>query len=281
VISIDAAAGTGLVRADLERLAAWLACPSRQPSEYSLANLYLYRDRHAYRLVEDPIPHLLGMTYDGERHALPLAPLDDDGAVATLLDSVDCLYPLEETEAEALGRRLGIAIDWRDEDSDYLYDAPRLARLDGAKAKRAQARAFEEQAAPQLAALEEDAALAVLDGWLADVGRSAADTDFHECREAIALGKLFGLAGHMTIVAGDPVAFLLAGPAVNGTRIVHFAKGRRAFAGAYPWMFARFAAICGADRLNFEQDLGKPGFAQAKRALAPVARLRKYRVRRR
>lgn len=277
---IDSAAGIAVVRADLARLAAWLARPQRRPSEYSLANLYLYRERHGYRLVENPIPHLLGVTYDGERHALPLAPLDDDGVAAMLLDSADCLFPLEQAEAEALAGRLGLVIDWRDDDSDYLYDASHLARLDGAKPKRAQARAFEEQTAPELAELDKDAALAVLEGWLTDVGKSSQDTDFDECREAIALGKELGLSGYMTIVAREPVAFLLAGPSANGTRIVHFAKGRRAFAGAYPWMFARFAAICGAERLNFEQDLGKPGFAQAKRALAPVAQLRKYRVRR-
>jgi len=66
----------------------------------------------------------------------------------------------------------------------------------------------------------------------------------------------------------------------DGSRIVHYAKGRRAYAGAYPWMFAHYAAQAGVARINFEQDLGKPGFAQAKRAFAPAAKLRKFRLKR-
>ena len=114
---------------------------------------------------------------------------------------------------------------------------------------------------------------------LADVGRAPAATDYHECREALAWRAALRLEGWMAVLgSGEPVAFLLAGPEVAGTRIVHFAKGRRAHAGAYPWLFAQFAAVCGAARLNFEQDLGNPGFAQAKRALAPAGQLRKYRL---
>ncbi|WP_157215412.1 phosphatidylglycerol lysyltransferase domain-containing protein [Flavisphingomonas formosensis] len=278
-----AAADALLQPADLDRLAALLAeCP-RRPSEYSLANLWLYRRRHAYRLCEVPLPHLLGRTYDSERHALPLVPLDARDAVR-LLDEADCIYPLDEAEAVALASAGRFALDWREADSDYLYQAPHLARLDGAKAKRAQARAFAGEAAPELVPLDlvgEAAALAVLQGWLADVGRVPDATDVAECREAIALRDTLGLDGHVVRTGdGDPVAFLLAGHGAGDSRIVHFAKGRRAFAGAYPWMFARYAAQCGAAWINFEQDLGKPGFAQAKRALAPAARLHKYRVRR-
>ena len=35
-------------------------------SEYCFANLYLFRHRHAYRLNLYPMPHVSGITYDGE-----------------------------------------------------------------------------------------------------------------------------------------------------------------------------------------------------------------------
>jgi hypothetical protein len=43
-------------------------------------------------------------------------------------------------------------------------------------------------------------------------------------------------------------------------------------------MFSRFAAAAGSTWLNFEQDLGKAGLRQAKRALDPVRLLRKCRL---
>lgn len=276
-----AIAGSPLTAGRLPRLAALLdGCP-RRASEYTLANLYLYRARHDYRLVEAPAPALLGVTYDGERHALPLGPLTP-GAVEALLDRADCLYPLGEDEASALAAAHGLRLDWRDEDTDYVYDAARLARLSGAKVKRAQARAFAEEAAPRMVALDaacEAAAREVLEGWLADSGRGEGYADIAECREALTLREALGLEGRVVFAGQAPVGFLLAGPPRLGARVVHFAKGRRAFAGVYPWMFATFAADCGAAELNFEQDLGKPGLAQSKRALAPLERRRKFRVR--
>ena len=264
-----------------ERIAALLAATGSPLSEYAFANLFLFRERHGYRIVDGPMPHILGTTYDGERHVMPLTAIDTDSVA--LLEFADCLYPVGP-DGPALAARLGLSCGWNEDDSDYVYEAGRLSSLAGAKAKRAQARAFERDEAP--VALPIDAqwaplAEAVLAGWRTDVGRADRETDLVMCREALALREALGLEGLLVITeAGDPVAFLLASAAPDGARIVHFAKGRRAHAGAYPWMFARYATICGANRLNFEQDLGKPGFARAKRALAPAGQLRKYRLRR-
>ncbi|RVT94481.1 DUF2156 domain-containing protein [Sphingomonas crocodyli] len=260
-----------------ERIEALIA-PLRSPlSEYGFANLWLFRDRHDYRFVDGDLPHITGRTYDGERHAMPLVSIDAEGA-ARLLDGVDCLYPLSD---DALAQA-GFDVRWNDDDADYVYRAEALAKLDGAKAKRAQARAFEAEQAPVAEPLSDAnlvSARTVLDGWLADVGRDPDMTDLDACREALARREALGLDGLLvTTGAGEPAAFLLAGTNADGSRVVHFAKGRRVHAGAYPWMFARFAATCGAAIVNFEQDLGKPGFAQAKRALAPMGQLRKYRA---
>lgn len=262
-----------------------LIAATRSPlSEYSLANLALFADRHDYWFHARPVPHVRGVTYDGVRHALPLVPLDaplDVADCARLLAEVDCIAPLGD-DAPELAARLGLGLDWNEADSDYVYDAGRLAALTGAKAKRAQARAFERECRPALLPLDAatiDLAVHVLDGWRDDVGRDDDGTDYRECRNALDLRDALDLDGLIVAVAGEPVAFLLSGPGADGSRIVHFAKGRRAFSGAYPWLFARLAAQAGAGRINFEQDLGKPGFAQAKRAFAPAARLRKYRMR--
>jgi hypothetical protein len=171
-----------------------------------------------------------------------------------------------------------------DADADYLYAAGRLAALKGGalKRKRSQAKGFQAGVNPVAVPLDTALAQAVLDGWLADVGRDSALTDYAACREALVQRDALELEG-LLVLSGDgtPLGFLLASALADGCKAVHFAKGRRAQAGVYPWMFARFAATAGVARLNFEQDLGKPGFAQAKRAFDPIARLAKYRLTRR
>ena len=269
--------GEPLGREHLTRLADLLHAAPRGPSEYSLANLYLYRARHAYRLVDGELPHLTGRTYDGETHALPLCPLDEDAA-GRMLQGFDCIYPLDESEAQRLAANGRFCLDQRPEDGDYLYEVNKLAALEGAKAKRAQAAAFA-QLGPRLAPFDSFAAYAVLAEWLVDAGRGPDHADAHECTEAIDCREVLGLAGVVVYLADEPVAFLLAGPSREDDRVVHFAKGRRSLAGAYPWMFARFAGMAGTRLLNFEQDLGNAGLMQAKRALGPLDKVPKYRLR--
>ena len=220
--------GLGLpLSLDMRERIEGLIAPLRSPlSEYGFANLWLFRDRHDYRFVDGYLPHLTGRTYDGERHAMPLTPLDAATALR-LLDEVDCLYPIGK-EAHALAEAARLDIRWNDDDADYVYRAEALAKLDGAKAKRAQARAFDSEQAPiaePLSAANLHSARAVLDGWFADVGRDPDATDLDACREALAQREALGLDGLLvTTGAGEPAAFLLAGTNADGSRVVHFAK---------------------------------------------------------
>ena len=266
----------------LPRLARQLALQPRGPSEYSLSNLYLYRARHAYALHEDHTGDaIVGITYDGKRHALPLGSLTPDRALS-LLALADCIYPLDEEEAVALCAAAPLVMDFNSADSDYLYEAGNLARLKRAKKKRAQARAFECMATPTIKPLDRDTiaeAEVVLQGWLADVMRPPGATDVVECREALSLLTELKLSGLVVLAETAPVGLLIAGEGHDGERIIHFAKGRRQYAGVYPWMFSHFARQRDAGRINFEQDLGNAGLAQSKRAFAPAGQRHKFRVR--
>ena len=261
-------------RARLQRL---LRRTPRSPSEYALANLLGYRGRHNYRLIDGQEPCLLGVTYDGECHALPLCPLDA-GSAARMLGHADCIYPLAEEEAQRLAAGSVFRIDDCGADADYVYDCAALSRLTGAKTRRAQAAAFA-ALGPRLAAFAPAQARELLRGWLDQAGRGPDHADAHECGEAIERFADIELDGVTVLLGNKPMGFLLASPESDDERVVHFAKGRRDVVGVYPWMFAQFAAIAGASRLNFEQDLGLPGLAQAKQALAPMERRRKFRLR--
>lgn len=262
----------------LGRLRELLDANTRSPSEYSLPNLYLYRRRHAYRLVDGSEPYMTGMTYDGARHVLPLGLVTQDH-LSSWTNDFDCIYPLEESEARTITEGTNCTVNQCDDDTDYTYDTISLAVLKGAKDKRAQANRFAARD-PAVHPFEPDAAREVLECWVEQAARGPDYADAHECAEAIKLHSELNLDGPIIYVDGKPVAFLLAGMPRNGERIVHFAKGRRDIMGAYPWMFAHFAEHCGVDRLNFEQDMGNPGLGRAKRALNPSARRKKFRVER-
>lgn len=261
------------------RLRAMLEQCPRSPSEYALANLLGYRGRHKYSLVDGDEPFLLGVTYDGESHALPLCPLDATAA-SRLLAHADCIYPLAGDEADKLSADGDFKLYDREADADYVYDCERLSQLAGAKTRRAQASSLA-ALGPALAPFSPASAQELLRTWLEQAGRGPDHADARECREAIERAGDLELDGMTVMLGNKPMGFLLASPARLGERVVHFAKGRRDVVGVYPWMFAQFAAVAGVARLNFEQDLGHPGLAQAKQALAPVEKRRKFRLRKR
>ena len=109
--------------------------------------------------------------------------------------------------------------------------------------------------------------------------RSGSSSARRACREGIERHRDLGLFGLVVFVSAEPVGFVLVSE-VTGAAVVHFAKGKRAFPGVFPYMFRLLAQTLGArfPVLNFEQDLGIPGLRQSKRAFAPKQRLRKYRV---
>ena len=251
-------------------------------SEYVFSNLYLFRAIHEYRLALEPIPHILGLTYDGMRHAMPLIPLDRS-RLARLLECAPCVYPIPE-QALAAVLDESLYVHWNDADSDYVYPRQQLAELGGPvlKSRKRQAASFEALAKPTVTALDESnvcGAYTLLDLWAQQVAPLNRQTDYAACREALDHFGSLQLSG-MSVADSDgrTCAFLLASRQGSDTAVVHFAKADRSLEGVYPYLFSRFAAGTGGAWLNFEQDLGKPGLRRAKRALDPVRMLRKCRV---
>jgi hypothetical protein len=277
----DAIDGEAVCLADRTRIEHGLGMGGQVPSEYCFANIYLFRGRHAYRIIDDPVPHLRGTTYDGVVHALPLITLDQSILSGLVQSGINCIYPLYSELPDGI-EASGWRTDFVEADSDYWYDGAAMAQMRFSKARRAQGLAFAAAFQPRFecwSAAAAAEAYTLLKGWLADVGRAAQDSDFYECGEAILRAADLGLEGALVRTGqGEAAAFLLASRRDNGVRVIHFAKGRRAYAGSYPWLFAHYARDSGARLLNFEQDLGIAGLAQSKRSYRPIALREKWRL---
>ena len=266
--------GRPLRRSDIDDLQAALDRLQIGFSEYSVANLYLFRTVHDYRRMTADMLLLQGRTYDGQAHLLPLAALDCDDQAALVRTSGIGLYPMEAHAAAPAG----LAFTSNPDDADYVFAVDDLVHLSGARRRerRRQRDHFRRRFAPRdepIGHSHRKAAQDVLDAWLADTGQAWAATDYLACREALDLLEPLRLTGAITFTQEREAAgFLLGSRLPDGSIAIHFAKGRRSYPGVFAHMFSAFAERRAGQypRLNFEQELGKAGFRQAKRAYGPI-----------
>ncbi len=259
----------------------------RALSEFSFSNLYLFREVHEYRYLPGRYPCIAGRTYDGTPHLIALFDLVEVAPeiLAILLGPDECFYPVAETTAAALNADLFEMTALR-EDSDYLFPAaqfieyaPRSLRAQRTFARQLRERHITQHDLPANARAD---ALQVLERWCAEKGLERDAADAVPCRQALELtGEFQPLQGTLYYIDSEPAGFLLHEALAANTAVVRFAKGLSAFNGIYPYMFQELCRRHAGrvEWLNFEQDLGKPGFRNSKLAYKPAHLLSKFRVR--
>lgn len=256
-------------------------------SEYSFANLYLFRDIHDHQvLTEDGFIAVTGKTYDGHFYVMPTADIRTAGLeqLQAVLPEYDFLFPVPE---EWLGAfEAGeLTIKFLEGDSDYIYTIDKLSTYQGQKlhSKKNLLNQFLSLYSPRALPLTRERmkdALEVLETWQQDVGEDKSATDYFPCREAFELYDELVLCGGIYYVDNEPAGFII-GEELNGRMFaLHFAKGKRKFKGMYQYMYNHFAKIMPKqyEFFNFEQDLGKLALKIAKSSYQPDRMLRKYRV---
>ncbi len=239
-------------------------------SEYSFANLYLFRKTHRYELVMDHYPYIEGVRYDKSPFIMPTS---KECFRYLVENGKSPLFPIpDEWAAEIEEKKYDPA------ESDYLYQTERLATYQGRhlSKKRNLVKQFKELYSSEVCPFEKNEdAEAVLTAWRAHVEE---DFDLESCREAIKLREILSLEGKIYYVEGRPAGFMLGEALREDIFVLHFAKADITYKGIYQFMYQEFASgLLGRFLyINMEQDLGLASLRQAKHSYEPCKVAPKY-----
>ena len=252
-------------------------------SEFTFANLYLFRREHNYRLtrMNQKCPVILGHDKGISFFMCPFG-LPAQASLDTLFDTHGTLKCATISQANQLKEKGFIVTQDRD-NFDYIYSRESLADLSGRKyhKKRNLIKAFINNHAYEGRPLLDEfipQALEILDQWREP---RQDDGDYHAAREALERCDPLQLCGGIYYVENKPVAYTLGEELALGTSfVIHFEKALNEYKGIYQFVNQAFATIITEhyQTINREQDLGDPGLRQAKMSYKPLGFVEKYRI---
>ncbi|MFW6364851.1 MAG: DUF2156 domain-containing protein [Spirochaetota bacterium] len=258
-------------------------------SEFSFANLYLFRNVHGYELVrENDCVFITGTTNDKQKFVLPLCDHKhpDIDHLKEMIRRFGMLFPVSDCSLRYFDPR-EFDVYHNEDDSDYIYTVEKMATYSGRKLskKRNLLKQFFSQYEHECLPASEETLPAmreILDGWQRDILLPIEETDYHAAAEAIDLIDALNLYGFVYLIGGVPAGYLLGEDLTSDTYVLHFAKGLTEYKGLYQFMYndlARHLREKGCYLyLNFEQDLGIQSLRQAKSSYKPDHMGMKYRV---
>ncbi len=255
-------------------------------SEYTFPNLYLFRKNHDYDVMLDKEVFIKGRSYDGHTFLMPTSDartLDITG-LKDLMRSVDFLFPIPEEWLPVFSPD-EFEITFAEGDADYLYTVEKMSTFTGRRLhkKRNLLKQFNERYAGKGLPLTNerlDDARFVLNEWQTMTEMSADETDYSACLEALNRYEELVLCGGVYYADNEPAGIVIGEELNEETFVLHFAKARIKFKGAYQYMFNNFAKILPPKYkyLNLEQDLDQENLRIFKSSYVPDLMLKKARV---
>jgi uncharacterized protein len=255
-------------------------------SEYSFANLYLFRDLHRYQVMKrDEEIFIKGITRDGMAFIMPTS--DPSKLPSTLLQSVlseaEFLFPIPERWLFSLEKRLSQA-SFKEEESDYLFSITKLAYFPGRHLSKKRNLVKQllntHQVKSENFSDQLDDAQGILEDWQKEHGENLLETDYQACKEAIHDFSKLHLHGRMVYVDLHSAGFTIGEWISDRCYVVHFSKAKRAIKGLYQYLYQDLAQSIEGTCLwiNLEQDLGISALRDSKHSYLPDKLLRKWRV---
>jgi hypothetical protein len=255
-------------------------------SEFTFANIYLFRKAHNYRISRLDDERYVIAGSDGGRNffMLPFG-LPAPDLLERLFSLFSSVKAVSEAQSESF-RALGYEVVEDRDNHDYLYRTGELAALQGRAfhKKKNLVNAFINNFTYEGKPLLEEYiphALEVLGSWREQRG---AEGDYEAAREALEKTETLSLCGGIYYVDGRPAGYTLGEEIAGGTTyLIHFEKAVPGYKGIYQFINMSFAGIL-PDKyiyINREQDLGDEGLRQAKLSYRPCGFIKKFRVHRR
>ena len=262
-------------------------------SEYTFANLYLFRRRYRYKVarVQDKTFIISGIQPPHSKEETEKSffcttcAVPGRGIVEELFRTHDYWKGISDSLLTPDQNRMeewGIKFSEDRDNFDYLYLRTDLAELSGKKyhKKRNLVSQFhhnysEWEAKPLTAELI-PIALTILEKWREQKGF---DGDFLAATEALEQFDGLFLQGMVYFIQGKPAAWCLGERLARGRMFaVHFEKALEEFKGIYQFVNQHYAASLPNHfiHINREQDLGDEGLRQAKMTYRPCGFVRKF-----
>jgi hypothetical protein len=251
-------------------------------SEFTFANIYLFRHVHHYRVADfgGDVWMITGRDGEDTFFMLPFS-LPGRDRMDDLLSEFSYMKNASKAQAATLGS-MGFHVQEDKDNFDYLYLREDLAGLEGRKFYRKRNRVrhflslFECVYRPITPDRVRDA-LEVLEAW-----RESSETegDYGPAREALERMRELGLEGLVYYIDGRAVAYAMGEQMPGGLFAVHFEKGVPGYPGLLQFVNQSFAASLPEDikYINREQDLGIEGLRHAKLSYRPDRFVEKFRV---
>lgn len=249
-------------------------------SEFTFANLYLFRQAHGYRvsLLPGGAPVISGTDGNESFFMLP-AGVPEEGTLRELLKSFSFMKCVPEGLVARL-QAFGCEVVEDRPNFDYLYSREELSSLAGRKFHRKKnlVNFFTWRYGHGEEPLTDERigdALAVLEAWRE---ASEAPGDYEAAKEGLSRCEELQLCGGVYYVEGAPAAYILGEELNPATFVIHFEKGVAGIKGLLQYVNMHFSSIL-PERYRFinrEQDLGEEGLRHAKESWRPVAHVKKY-----
>ena len=259
-------------------------------SEYCFPNLFLFRDKHEYKiLTANGLSFLSGLSYNKERYLMPLEDLENCPdeyleTLITLLDQYDCIFPIPEKWLHHFPED---KFKWEFilDDSEYIYNREKLAEYPGRKLskKRNLVKQFLRDNEPEIREINSDSRphiIELLELWQTRTVQEMGSSDYNACIEALKHFEHLNLSGALFLTNGEPCGFIMGEKAGESSYIIHFAKGDTDKKGIYQFMFQAYVReFCkDAKIINLEQDMGMEGLRKTKHSYQPDLMLHKFRI---
>ncbi len=258
-----------------------------QISDYTFANVYLFRNVNRYEFVTKECGLFVsGRNKQKQTYVMPLN--DPRGCDLKTFNEIlgerDFFFPIPE-EWLVYFPKDKFSISYDESESDYLYRTENMAGFKGKQylRHRNHLKQFLASYIAEGVSLSDhnfSDALTVLQEWQDDFCLSSDKTDFEQCSEALQNFSGLALWGIIYYIAGKPAGFIIGEALTGDTFSLHFAKASKRYHGIYEYMFNDVAERLKPEYkyLNLEEDMGNKNLRRTKKSYGPEFLLKKYRV---